>query len=564
MKNKSIALLLFAAAFASCKKEKTMEQQDNRVVTGNQALSNVRIVNIGGYKQVFVNGKELTSVTERTQDDPNFGKDTGTFYFPQNGSLGSSWQVPQDLFGVDGSLEMRFTIPGAGIHNPELHLQGNQVLPMDYYLMFNGLIQGQPEYIAVERGVAQPSRPDHFKVRIINLCAKYQYPLTSPRGPLEDLIGPVTLAYADGTPVSPKTSNITLDTRVSDYVELPYGTYQFRVLTPDGRQFPGVTSAYTIDPPTSAIAKVSNYVINSTNITYAAIRTFQPGGVYTIVIAPYSFNYDASPFEVTGGAIQNAVRIITDVSPEANNTYSRLQGVNAFTGKQPTGLRVDGTNLATGISFGQASAYGNFVQGTHLIEAIDAAGNLLAKTEMVLRPAQNYSAWLYPTVSGQPTLVVVANDLSGTVFYDGGMTDDPSAIFVQPEFYFTHRYLNLSPDNPYITFTRNNGKLITEGINLQTGIPLLQQPYELGYYDQLPFELMAYRSAPNVAPGIWATDIPVLHGEDFIASKALYENAGRSLPAQEPGVYTVALIGSSAANADPADKARMIIIKHTK
>ena len=72
---------------------------------------------------------------------------------------------------------------------------------------------------------------------------------------------------------------------------------------------------------------------------------------------------------------------------------------------------------------------------------------------------------------------------------------------------------------------------------------------------------MAYRSAPNIIPGTWANDIPVLTSQDFIARKSLYTTAGRTIPVQEPGIYTVALIGRSGA---AGATAKMMILKHKK
>jgi len=75
---------------------------------------------------------------------------------------------------------------------------------------------------------------------------------------------------------------------------------------------------------------------------------------------------------------------------------------------------------------------------------------------------------------------------------------------------------------------------------------------------------MVYRSTPDVVPGTWANDIDVLTHEAFIANKKLYEKPGRPEPVQEAGVYTVALIGKSSKNVSAKDKARMILVKHTR
>jgi hypothetical protein len=100
--------------------------------------------------------------------------------------------------------------------------------------------------------------------------------------------------------------------------------------------------------------------------------------------------------------------------------------------------------------------------------------------------------------------------------------------------------------------------------NLQPGIPKMERPY-IGYRTLYnPFEFMVYRSTPDVVPGIWASDISVLTHEAFIANKKLYEKSGRPGPIQEAGVYTVALIGKSSKDATATDKARMILVKHTR
>jgi hypothetical protein len=173
----------------------------------------------------------------------------------------------------------------------------------------------------------------------------------------------------------------------------------------------------------------------------------------------------------------------------------------------------------------------------------------------------NYTAWLYPAADGAAKLLIVANDLSG-VQYAGG-SEDGTYDRLKHSFFLFKRFLNFSPDNQYITYTLDNGQPIsTNGsVNLQPGIPVIVQPY-LGTTIHTPsYQIMAYRSAPAVVPGTWANDIPVLHSEDFIARKSLYNNAGKALPVHENGIFTVALIGSTGSI---APKAKMMIVKHNK
>lgn len=568
-------LLVLVFSFQSCKKEKDDRLKDNRAVPSNRAASATRIINLGGYTQVIANGEKLTSFIFREPNDPDALKYPGTDYFPDNGRLGSTWQIPQDLFKSDGTLQLTIAQDGANGIGPELNVKDDYHHPKDYYMLYpKEAVEGQPEYVTVERSATQPSRPDHFKIRIINLCATARYPIISPRGQLEDLKGPLSLTYADGTPVSDKTSNIAIGPMPSEYVELPYGTYQFRVLTADGRQVPGAgpvdPTNIVIDPPTSSIGFSKDGLVEASHLTFAPISTFLPGGVYTIVVSNFSFAYLMSASEQTSGALQNAFRVITDVSPSPNTTYYRLQGVHALPGQEAVSFRVNGKELDHGIPFGEASSYGSYISGNARIEAVNAAGTTLASFTQDLRPAQNYSAWLYPDAQGNAKLTLVINDLNGPIYSSGsgnnGSNSGPTYKEIRENFIFNKRFLNFSPDNPYITFTFGNGQMPSKPtINLQPGVPLMEQPYARGgALNYQPYEYMAYRSTPDVVPGIWAQDIEVLNSKRFIARKALYEIPGRELPSQEAGIFTIAVIGRTGISVPDRDKARMIIIKHNR
>lgn len=246
-------------------------------------------------------------------------------------------------------------------------------------------------------------------------------------------------------------------------------------------------------------------------------------------------------------------------------SWCRLQGANALDDRS-ININANGKTIAAGLGFGKAGEYNQLVNGIYRFEATDASGKVIAATEQELRPGMNYTAWLHPAADGAAQLLIVSNDLSGSWYI--GSSDDGTYDRLQFDFYFFRRYLNLSPDNPYITFTQGNGQLSggqgddpNAGVNLQPGLPVMVKPYVRSSYVAQPYEIMAYRSAPNIVPGVWANDIPVLSSQDFIANRALYTNAGRVLPVQEPGIYTVALIGRSG---NGAPKAKMIILKHNK
>ncbi|AYL93841.1 DUF4397 domain-containing protein [Mucilaginibacter celer] len=561
-----------ALCLTACKKNKMDLRNDNRFTTTPMPVSTSRIVNLAGFNQVRANGRAITDSVFHDPDGPDYYKFTGTDYFPKNGLMGATWQIQQALFASPNGLELKFSYVGkAGFTPvpftmPAIKEEYNK--PMDYYLLPTNAAGSLPNYYAVERGAVQPSKPDHFKIRIINLTAPVSGTIFSPIGQLEDLTGPVTLTYADGTPVAAQTSNVTTDQHVSDYLELPYGAYQFKVLTANGRQVPGASPSDSrfmdIYPTTSTVAVIANGVINNSKLTFAPINTYQPGGVYTIVVTPYNFNYDRSPSEASSGAFQNAFTVITDLSAPANITYCRVQAVNALPGDNQVSFRVNGQALSAGLGFGQSSAYSNLIQGDYNIEAVNASGTVLASLKQTLKASQNYTAWLYPDAAGKSQLLLVPNDLSGLSTVVAGNPQDASAGTYRSDYLFNTRCLNLSPDNQYITFTFDNGQ--PAAANLRPGILNPGNPYvNQGIADfYKPFELMAYRSLPDVVPGTWAKDIEVFKSENFIANPALYTTPARALPAAEPGIYTAALIGRSGANVPVAEKAKIILVKHNR
>lgn len=570
MKQKRNYLLFFgfvALLFSSCKKEKIDIKVDNRPVTDYRANSNVRIINLSSFNQVVANGDSLTNFVVQNPRGPDYYKYPATSYFPGDGRLGKVWNVPQNLFDKQEHIDLHIATrvyPGSGINEDiNFKVTNSYQNPTDYYLLPTFFMNGQQEVVPVPRAVTTAAKADHFKIRIVNLSGAIKNPTSGPTGMQEKLEGPVSLAYADGTLVDAKTNNITAAGKYSEYIEVPYGTYQFKILMTDGRQVPAQSKAFpesvVLDPPTSTMP--FDYTRN-TNLTFAPIQTYQPGGVYTIVIAPQKFEYISNELGETVTMYQNSFQVITDVTPAANQTFYRVQGANAF-GKQGIGFRVNGKEIAKSVDFGTASSYSTFVHGQTKIEAVDASGKVLAAADQLLRPSQNYTLWLHPEANGTPRLLVLANDLSGSLSLP--VQDDATYGRMEVNYFNADRYLNLSVGNPYLTFTARNGQdLKAAKTNLQPGLPIFEQPYILANMLAPSYEIVAYRSTPTVVPGIWAKDIEVLPSERFIANKDLYLKAGRKLPAQEPGVFSVVLIGKTGSAVGADEQARIVIIKHSR
>jgi hypothetical protein len=576
-----ILLFTFCAVlfFSSCKKAKIDNEMKHLQQFDPGSESPIRLINTAEYAQVMVNGQTLTNFISRRAPSPQepyqlpfdpFWSSSypGTPHFPVDGYLGREWRIPQQLFRETGRLDI-FLYDGVGFAaSSKLGITINKTnnKPTDYYL--GGYDDANAPYFVVDRDETPPTRAGYFKIRVINLS----YPLGgtvysgNPAGPFRDLSGEVSLTYADGTSVSDKTNLVNLSKRVSEYIELPYGKYQFRILHHTGWQLPGTDgdmAEMTLDPPT---ASADLGFLEPNHVVYAPIHSYQPGGVYTILVHPSKFRDVERPLPfMVNQEFVNSFRVIEDNKILPNISFSRIQSFNAIPGVVLQ-VSLNGKKVATGLSFGNSSNYEIFESGEYQIEAKDEQGKTLSTVTYTLQPNQNYTAWAYPQKDGTAKILLVANDLSAeNAVTDGGQ--DNGAYGRRVTFMpFAKKFLNLCPDIPYLTFTKNNGQPIgnKQSSNLQPGVPVLTNPYVGDDSSQKAFELVAYRSAPGLVPGTWADDIPVLHNIDFISRQALYTQTGGKLPIQEPGFYTVALIGRTGADVPAAYKAKMVILKHNK
>lgn len=558
-------MMLLAGIFQSCKKDKSDYYYDNRPITDVRNNSAVRIVNLSGNNQVIANGDTLTNykiVPPGATTEESLMP--GTKYFPENGRIGTVWSIPRELL-KNGKATLKVENRSYnGLNEPvDFDVEETYNDPADYYLL-RGLATNTgslPQVMKVPRSVTAPAKAGYFKIRILNLAS-----LLKPQNSNEENVAlPLSLTWADGTPVS-EVTNAIAPGLYSEYIEVPYGTYQFKVLTPQGTAVTaagGNNSETTdiIDPETSTLVKPSTgrpHTV-STNLTYAPVRTYQPGGIYTIVVSENVFAipyYNGNPGE-TVDIHQNGFRIIADITEPLNNTYVRLQAVHTLPGERAVTVKINGQSLAT-LAYASHSDYSTYVYGDSKIEAVNADGKILASVEMQLSAGLNYTAWVYQQPDGKPGITVVSNNLSGTYSNNNGQGQDGTYAVSKQDYPFHIRFLNLCKDLPYVSFTSNDGQAI-QGVeathNLEPGKVPVQLPYARFTQQQSAYQLMAFRSSPGVYPGNWITSIPVLNSTDFIARKELYVRG--ALPVHEPGVFSVALIGQS-------ENAKMIIVKHTK
>lgn len=559
--------LLAVLSISACKKKQDFEY-DNRPGTEPLASSSARIVNVAGATQLVINGLKLTNFLP-PDIDGYYGADQtrGTVYFPETGRLGLTYAIPQQFVNTKGWVDsIVFSSLGKRNGLPEsrrFSAKDDFNDPHDYYYVRYRPNRGTylDSLITVPRSVSPPSNPTGFKIRLLNLSSPPD--AFSVQGVYRK--GPMSLAWADGT-IIPGVQNVVPGTW-SDYIEVPYGTYQFKVLDADGREVQGNSSL----PLNTITGTVMDFYgtpgvggRSDTWLTYAPFKTFQPGGIYTIVV---SMNYDCviptgSPNGETVNTEGNTFRIIADISEPVNTIYARMQAVNAV---QDTDVQwlVNEKPLGQSLAFTQQTAYERYITGNYIIKATDKNGALLAQTTTSLQPGDNITAWLYTARDGKTAIALSANNLSSK-YYNGNAGEEGSYSMYKEATPNWIRFMNLCTELGEVTFTTNNGMpfLAMSGSSAAKASQhiLLGQPVVIDPYVQLllnvPGQILAYQSAPGVLPGNWQQQIQPLKSTDFIARTDLYKTT--PLPNREPGFYTVALVGKTAGNA------RMIIVKHNK
>lgn len=596
------AVLLVLAAFAGgCKKDKlsnTIPRQD----VGVTSSSSIRFFNFGADANVTINSVPLTNYT--AGNGTPSGTAIGLALFPTGiwptNENASPFSVPNSLIDKDGNAHIvitpqsfvstsPFKLIDTTIYNDILH-------PKDYYLLSDGTLK------TVIRDVLPSSNPQNFKIRLINRGNNID-----PLG--LGLVGPVTLTYADGSPVSPQLSNLAQGS-ASPYIEIPYGAYQFKVFI--GGTAIDVTkqlAEYPIPPywdPCTGLAVQEGVT--------PKLRTFKPGGVYSIVVTPNGQKlFDDCQHQYASKAFANSYRIITELNPGVNNTYAQMQAVNAIPGKQ-LNFTVDGKQLGAQTpyigSINSSAAYRPdyqvFVQGKRHIAATDQSGNLVAEGDLTLYPYDNYTIWAFIKPDGKAGLLFESNDMTGSIYTSsyhppgsGGavIPDDGtngSARVTHFNYALEARFLNLCPNLPYATFTNDHQlflpattfsqdtiRYFSAYVNLAPGIQpvrnadMLYSLYplspanssntvEITEKNVTPKLLRVYSSKPGSNPVIPGTVVPEIEPVDvlqkFIANQSLYTYPQFRVP--ETGTYTVALVGKLGISVSAGEKARIVIIKH--
>ncbi|RFS19435.1 hypothetical protein DVR12_22635 [Chitinophaga silvatica] len=535
----------------SCDKNKMDVRPGNEPNYSNMAKSTVRLITFNK-TDLIVNNTRVTNWYVPTATNP-VDLPYPTPYFPVSGKFNGSWYLPQQFLDSKGQATIQsVTMPN--FITDSFQVQEDYYKPTDYYLATSAVAHMGGIYTvsAVPRSTAIPADPRHIRIRLVNIG------MAAGNGG-----GTLSLAYANGTPVNAATSGIA-NHRWSDYIEIPYGTYQFKVLIDgSGLQIPGRPALLT------DAATQENFSLGGTQVYYSAVQTFQPGGVYTIVVAqmPGVYQYREYPL------YPNCFDVITDVDPAANITYGRLQLVNAFDeSEKGLSILLDDTQVPS-VTYGNAGDYTILVAGTHHIKATDAAGKTIIEKDVTIRGGDNLTLWAFPNKDNSIGMTVIPNNMGGIrntgTNADGGDGANNSYDPLKYKVLVQTRFLNFCPDLPYVTFTNPNGRLFTEGLfsaapaaqQLQPGLApspvAVPYPYiDLGVVTGGAVE--AYQSQPGVLPGNRLINVPALTKMDFVKMPAMYFLNGNA--GAESGVYTVALIGRNSSSQHP----RMIVVKHNQ
>lgn len=589
----NLLFLLCLGASMSCTKPKVaaLIPDDNQLTFTS---ANIRLFNISQRNQnIVVNNIVLAMEKNNANEEPGISA-IGKQLFPDgHWKNNTSFSIPMVLLDKAGDAHISIPPSSGDIRFKDTLIKNDPLSPMDFYLLPTGNIAGFP------RNNTPPANPQNFKIRIVNLG--------DPHSDF-NVGGPVSLTFADGTEVDPVLNGIANGSS-SAYAEIPYGAYQFKLFAGAGG-----TPDFKRQLVTEKILPAFNYCepgILPQEGFMPPVRTFKPGGVYTIMVINSLFSFDyicgGTPGRETRSG--NAYQIITDLDPGINLTYARLTAVNTIPGKKVT-IKIDGRPLGEGpldyiggIFRDKAvqATYHTVIQGSHHVQAIDETGNTLAEAVLQLYPFDNYTIWAYAGREGGTQLVFTSNDMTNTIYRTNieetsgrGPDDgtDGTRRLLRVIYAWQSRFMNFCNEQPSITFT-NNGQLFlpeTSGQdtlrfpsayrNLAPGIvPVKNTSIVYGLYNLMspnadgtsgtgpgegdheyfPSQIWVNNTAGGQSPGILLTGItPLTSINTFTANDRMYSSANPRRPA-ENGIYTVALVGGQG-----GARPRIIAIKHNK
>jgi hypothetical protein len=600
-------VMLFCCSCAKTKLNSLLQPSGAEVNTN----SSIRLFNFYNFNlNVTINNVPLTSYSEGVGN----GTTIGLSLFPlgswQTADDGNGFFVPNTLVAKNRQVHVQIstatgiTIPGSGGSTITLHplasidtvLTDDPLHPTDYYALSTGHL------LVVPRNTEAPVMPDHFKIRIINLSDSLDP---------NNITGRMKLTYSDGSEVDPRLDTVSRGS-TSAYVDLPYGAYQFKVFcngdfTKQVAELPGL--------PAMDACAIGTDPLQQEGL-WPKVRTFAPGGTYTIVISQTVQVFPACNFATLPAEIAfNGYRIITEQTPGPNLTYARMDAVNALP-VVSLSVKVDGMTLGGTLPYAGHTDYSIYVRGEHVVQAVDGSGNVLVTKTITLAPYDNYTAWVYQTPSGTPDICFASTDMSSTLYQTVpvGNVASPGATFPIPPtddgtdgslrvtnipYSWQTRFLNLTPDIPYVTFTNNVStfpaavpigqpgeeqldslNFASASVNLPPGTPILYNPYVIFPYQLnyswtasgfglptsigVPASIHAYESTPGppaVVPGTYLSIAGTLPGTAYISNPALYPGF---VPVNEAGIYTTALIGKGHTATSDVDAIRFLILKHNK
>lgn len=405
------------------------------------------------------------------------------------------------------------------VSNSDTVLPDNPNNPIDYYLTPATRAWEEPNYIVtpIPRSATPPTVPSNIKIRVVNMA--------SPTDTFQRT-GPLSLTYADSTPVSGLTSGVPAGV-VSDYVEIPYNTYRFRLFNQNGVEVPETIAGGG-----------------------SSLHQYQPGGVYTVFVNSNNIFTVGDCYTATHVSA-NSFTVITDVAPPVNTSFGLVQFVNTIPGTTYS-LSLDNTTIGNAISFRGVSGYRPMPLGDYSLQLTDGNGQPVVQQKMTIYPNDNWTVWAYKK-NGEPALSLTASDLSS-----------PNGL--------TLRLMNFSVDIPYITFTSNGQVLPVAGSN------------NTNYYPDINDSTSGADASENLAIGVPATHLPYVTGLNSFSMPLQVNKSDAGPPAFVPGiplisvrplqyadlpvqsVYTVALTGlvDTTFGAGSAATDTLLIVKHFK
>ena len=620
-----ISLVIF---FMGCKKDKFTSLLPEQA-PGAAANSSIRLFNFFNYNaDVTVNNIPLTLYQSITAGSGTASgaqaTQLGLSLFPSGiWADGVSFTIPSTLVDKKGNVHIKIS-PAAstGVNQPpafshitavDTVLHDDPVHPKDYYILYSG------EMKIILRNAAAPSQPQNCKVRVINLA---------PQPDTLGFTGPVTLMFADGTPVSPATTNVKIDT-MSDYVELPLGAYQLKLF------YNGDYTRHLAELPIIPNFNDCGGVQPPQQDIFPRVRTFKAGATYSIVITRNIVSTpNCSPFLPANLIPVNGYHIITEQSGGTNSTYACMDAASGLN-LPAVSILVDGQPLATGLAYGRSVPHKVYVWGSHHVQVLDGENKVLTEKDITMYPNDYLTAWAYINPKGHPDIAFSSTDMTSTLYRTGqngnlydGSTNPPTPVsddgtngalrVLTGDYAFQTRFLNLSEDVPYVTFghdyvasssytlqdvlfthmllgnTVDSANFTSASINLAQGATNAPDPYVLwpinsnGFWYRgdgsfspaypLPsiFQsggtgfpatgIRAYQSEPGPPALVPGT---LLTGVPALPFQSFIANPSMYVPAQlplmEPGFYSVALVGRALGNnASPQEQGRLFYIKHNQ